>query len=77
MERTAADGNVDKISLLKLILGFLGRTDIFRHHSLCNVSYVRPTNRAGRSIRARCLMRVLPSGKTRAGGNAIMSFKHR
>ena len=46
-----------------------------RLRSLCDSSYVRPTNRAVRSIRARCLMRVLPSGKTRAGGNAIMSFK--
>ncbi len=50
---------------------------IFRLRSSCNDSYVRHTKRAGRPIRARCLMRVLPSGKTRVGGNAIMSFKHR
>ena len=49
----------------------------FKHRQSDTCSYVRPTNRTVRPIRARCLMLVLPNGKTSAGGNAIMSFKHR
>ena len=46
--------NDRKIPQQTHFIGVLLPEDIVRHRSLYNASYVRPTNRSVRSIRAKC-----------------------